>query len=988
MKKDEITGSFKTSSIDQLPEHKGEGRLFIHEKTGCEIYHLFNDDKENLFSFMFRTIPLNDRGVPHILEHSVLAGSKNFPVKDPFVQLLKSSMYTFLNAITYSDKTVYPGSTTVEADYFNLMAVYGDAVFFPLLRKETFMQEGVRIQKDSDGTYKYMGVVYNEMKGAYSDHNSILSEWSGRSLFPDTNYKYDSGGMPEDIKTLGYWEFMEFHKKNYHPSNCKIFLYGNIDSEKQLDFIDKNFLSFFDKQEKSASAKIQKHIPEPVYLEKYSLSDEGKGTTSIAINWLCADSTDPLELLSMEILGELLIGSSGSPLYLSIINSGLGEDLSPVSGIDNGMYQTMFSVGIRGTESSMRDEFVKLVNNSLVEIRDKGFDKDLVEGTLRLFEFSNREIKGGRPEGFKLMELCSKAWLYDKNPSLFLSFIPYMEKIRKTVLEDDKYFEKLLNRTLILNNHRSIVTVMPDNAKALISDNALVGNNIIQEADNDFLEFEKYQLCQDSVADISKIPVLKRSDIPKKIETIECEERYDNGLCTLLHGVHTAGITYTNLYYDISLLDEELKIYLPIFSRFLSETGLPGIPYYETAKMFALKTGGFYVYPEAGMSVFGTNLEFLTLHFKSLTEKYKEASDFVFDFIANADFDDLNRLKDILKETVNDLKARIIRRGSYIASLYASRDYTPALAKMEEWGGITQLLKLSDINPEDKKDVENLAQKLKKIKTIFSANKIISNITSEENSISDCYKNLLSYLPSVSREKDFESVFASGCYSCYTGGSDISKAQNSSKSTLLQKQSQTSIVVPSLVNFNSAVMSASRIGSSEAIYEKLLSKIIETGFLWENIRMKGGAYGVSASSNSMDGVFSFSSYRDSYIEETLKIFYESLNNISASAERVLNDDIILKSVINSVGKEIRPVSPEERGVINTLRKIYGLSDNLRQKNRDIMLATTAKNISDTANRLKAQYETASKCAIAGADSFKKYEKYFTQNKFQKIDLKI
>ncbi|MCL2792228.1 MAG: insulinase family protein [Spirochaetaceae bacterium] len=987
MKTDEITGSFRVSAIDQLPEHNGEGRLFTHIKTGCEIYHLFNEDKENLFSFIFRTIPLNSKGVPHILEHSVLSGSEKFPVKDPFVQLLKGSMHTFLNAITYPDKTIYPGATIVEADYFNLMSVYGDAVFFPLLRKETFLQEGVRIQKNSDGTYEYMGVVYNEMKGAYSDHNSILAEWSGRSLFPDTSYRYDSGGMPEEIKTLGYQEFIEFHKKNYHPSNCKIFLYGNIDSEKQLDFIDKKFLSFFDKQEKSASVKAQKYIPEPVYLEKYSLSDDGKGTTSITINWLCGDSTEPFELLSMEILGELLIGSSGSPLYLSINNSGLGEDLSPVSGMDNGMYQTMFSVGIRGTDSRKRDAFVDLVNNSLIEIRDKGFDKDLLEGTLRLFEFSNREIKGGRPEGLKLMELCSKAWLYDKDPALFLSFTPYMEKIRKTVLEDDRYFEKILNNALIQNNHRSIVTVMPDNAnQADISDNATLDIATKQEVDNDFSEFEKYQLCQDSAADIGKIPVLKKSDIPEKIETIECEEKYDNGLCTLLHGVHTAGITYTDLYYDTSLLDEELKIYLPIFSRFLRETGLPGIPYYETAKIFGLKTGGFYASPETGTTVYGNNLEFLTLHFKSLTEKYKEAAEFVFNFIINADFDDLGRLKDIFKETVNDFKARIIRRGNYIASLYASKNYTPSLAKMEEWGGITQLLKLTAINPEDKKDLEDLAQKLKKIKTIFSSSKVISNITSEENSISDCYKNLLFYLPSASNGKIGDPIFASGCYT----SANASKTADNTKSNHLQKelQSKTSIIVPALVNYNSAVMRASRIGSNEVVYEKLLSRIIETGFLWENIRMKGGAYGVSASSNSMEGVFSFSSYRDPHIEETQKIFYESLNSISASNGTILNDDIILKSVINSVGKEIRPVSPEEKGIVNALRKIYGVNDDLRQKNRDIMLAATTKNILDAANRLKAQYEAASRCVIAGSDPYKKYEKYFIQNKFEKIELEI
>ncbi|MCL2295051.1 MAG: insulinase family protein [Spirochaetes bacterium] len=972
MKTGEIIGNYRLDYVDQLAEHNGEGRFFTHLKTGCEIYHVFNDDKENLFSFMFRTIPANDKGVPHILEHAVLSGSRNFPVKDPFVQLLKSSMHTFLNAMTYPDKTLYPASSTVEADYFNLLSVYGDAVFFPFLRKETFMQEGVRIQKDSAGGYKYTGVVYNEMKGAYSDHNSILSEWSSRTLFPDTSYRFDSGGMPEDIKTLEYLEFLEFHKKNYHPSNCKIFLYGNIESEKQLDFIDKNFLSFFEKAEKNSSAKMQKHFSEPVYLEKYSFSEDAEGTTSITVNWLCGDTTEPFELLSLEILSQLLIGSSASPLYLSIINSGLGEDLSPVSGASADMRQAMFSVGLRGTESGKRDEFVNLVNNSLAEIKDKGFDKDLLEGTLRLFEFSNREIKGGRPEGLRLMERCSNTWLYDKAPSLFLSFTPYMEKIRKTVLEDNRYFEKFLESNLILNNHRSIVVVKPSNAlSSNVSDNAVLDDAAKQKADAELVGFEKYQLEQDSAADVANIPVLKKSDIPEKIEIIECEEKYSNGLHTLLHGIHTAGITYTDLFYDISMLDEELKIYLPIFSRFLKDTGLPGIPYYEVAKMFGLKTGGFSVYPDAGMSVGGESLELFTVRYKSLADRYEEAADFIFNFLTNADFDDQARLKDVLKETVNDLKAQIIRNGSYIASLYASKDYSPAMAKMEEWKGITQLLKLTAINPENKKDIENLADKLKEIKNVvFAGKKVVANITSGENSLSDCYKKLLSFFTSGNGDVS----------ACCGGSAELNRRESQEK-----RQSKTSIIVPTLVNYNCAVMRASRIGSSEAVYEKLLSRIIETGFLWENIRMKGGAYGVSASAASMEGIFTFSSYRDPYIEKTQKIFYESLSNLDAS---IVNDDILLKSVINSVGKEIRPAAPGEKGFVNTLRKIYGIDDILRQKNRDIMLTAEPKNISDTAKRLKTQFETASQCVIAGSDSLKKYEKYFAANKFQKIELKI
>ena len=970
MKIGETASNFRLQSIENLSEFRSEGRYFIHEKTGCQLYHLFNDNPENLFSFIFRTIPADNTGVAHIIEHSVLAGSEKFPLKDPFVQLLKSSMYTFLNAMTYPDKTVYPASSTVEADYFNLMTVYGDAVFFPLLREATFLQEGIRIERKEDGTYRHTGVVYNEMKGSYSDHTMVLAEWSGRSLFPDTCYRFDSGGVPADIKKLGYDDFRGFHQKYYHPANCMIFLYGNIDTERQLEFIESNFLSRFGKGEKSSAAALQKKMESPVYLEKYAHSEDGKGTTSITVNWLCGDSADPFETLKMDILSDLLIGSSGSPLYLSIIDSGLGEDLSPVSGLDASFRQMVFSGVIRGTLSDMRDSYERLLDKSLNDIHEKGFDKDLLEGTLRQFEFAHREIRGGRPEGLKLMDMCCHGWLHNFHPSKTIVFEPLMARIREEVKKDERYFEKLLYETLIDNRHRSIVTVVPDNGNGSSGQEEILSPEEAREkGEHDTAVFEAYNSSKDPEEDIAKIPVLSKNDIPVKVEIIDSVELKGKGLGAYLHSFYTAGITYTDIFYDISGMDESLKSYLPLFSRFVRECGLPGIPYYETARKLGLLTGGFFLSPESGMDVEGNFLEFLAVHYKSLSDIYPEATDFIHKLVFSGDFDDFSRLRDVLREALNDQKAMVVRRGNFIASAYASRNHTLSLKRLEQWSGISQLQFLQSLDPDSSSSLEKTALALKAIrKYLEKSGRVFVNLTSDESTLEKNYTTVSQYLPDTPDD------------------SVMSKIQKPAVPSMDNICSQSDcIIVPSLVNFNSAVARSSRTGSAEYVHEKLLSRIIETGYLWDKVRMEGGAYGVSASANGMEGVFSFSSYRDPHIAETFDTFLKSL--ASVTSER-LTAEALLKAVISGVGKEIRPLAPGEKGLLDTRRKIYGLDDSLRQEGRDLMLSAAPSDIVKAARLIESRFAGSSMCVVTGRENFSKYSSFFDSRRFRKTELNI
>ena len=965
MKIGESKYGFKFVSENNLDEYRSKGKRFIHEETGCDLYHVENESGENFFSFIFKTFPLGNKGTAHIIEHSVLAGSRSFPLKDPFIELLKSSMYTFLNAMTYPDKTVYPGASTVEADYFNLMKVYGDAVFFPLLKKETFMQEGIRFEKEGDEIVP-KGIVFNEMKGSYSDHNSVLAEWSYRSLFPDNNYKYDSGGMPDDIRKLTYEEFLDFHKIYYHPSNCRIFLYGSFDTEKQLEFIQNNFLKEF-----SSSVSLLPEIPlqkkiDPVSLVKTSHSEEGKGICSITLNWLCGDATDPVQSLEMELLTEILIGTSASPLYLEVVKSDLGGDLAPVSGVDTDLRQIVFSVGIRDTSPGREKEFEDLITAALEKAVNEGLDKNLVEGAVRTAEFVNREIKGGRPYGLFLMDMACQGWLHGKEPSHTLGFESFVKKVRERMENDSRYFEKMIEEKLLKNSHRSTVTVKPD------SDDRQDKKKYIPEIDPDRLAsdiklFEKYRNSRDSDEDIKKIPVLKKSDIPEKVLTIDYKKGRINSSDCYYHDFFTAGIVYTDLFYDIRGMDESLKMYIPLFARAMRETGLPGVPFYETARELALKTGGFFVFPETGKAFDSSINEYVIVRYKAVEDRFESASDLIFNILENADFDDHDRLKDIINELTSDFRASILRRGNYVVSLTASKKMSRSLKRQAGWAGADQVIFLSGLDTKDKTVVRETAEKLKKIKKwIIGKSSVTAGLTSDKSCFERNTEVLAKYLnnpPSCNPDPVFDNETA------------FSSEENSYEA----------LVIPSLVNFNASVIKASKTGSEDFIYEKLLTRIIDTGYLWEKVRMENGAYGVGAVVNGMEGVLSFSSYRDPSVKGTQEAFRDSLKYI---IDGNLTDDELFKAVLNCIGKEIKPLSPGEKGHVNIRRNLYSLTDEVRQKNRDIMLKAKTEDIIRAAERLYRNFNEVSRSSMCGNETLESYSDYFSSFKLTKTELPV
>ena len=414
-----INPAYEILSESELPEYRCNGTLFRHLKTGCELYHLASEDEENVFAFTFRTRPRDGTGVAHIVEHSVLCGSERFPVKDSFLVMARRSLATFMNAFTYPDKTVYPAASAVEADYFNLMDVYGDAVFFPRLTEDTFLQEAHRLEIDAEGRLDIKGVVYNEMRGDYSSSESLATTASYTSLFsPGHPYSFDSGGDPEEIPDLDYEGFKAFWASHYQPSNCRIFLYGNIDVGKQLDFLDSHFLSRFGQLAVDSDIPIQAPLVEPRRLEvPYPLAEGADSATSVIVNWLTVPVTDGAEALAMELLSQLLIGHDGAPLAKALRDSGLGEDLSPQCGLDTSFRQIIFSAGLRGTKRGDEAAIESLIVNSVQKAAADGFSAEALDAAMHGIAFANREIRRGMGAyGLRLFNRAARGWLHGAGP--------------------------------------------------------------------------------------------------------------------------------------------------------------------------------------------------------------------------------------------------------------------------------------------------------------------------------------------------------------------------------------------------------------------------------------------------------------------------------------------------------------------------------------------------------------------------------------------
>lgn len=956
----ETMHGFELVTVSELPEFRCRGLLFRHIETGCEVYHNSCDDRENLFAFAFKTLPSDSTGVSHILEHTVLCGSRRFPLKDPFLLLMKGSMNTFLNAFTFPDKTVYPASSTVPKDLFNIMKVYGDAVFFPLLRKEMFQQEGHRLQFNADGELELTGVVYNEMKGNYSTHDSIAGEWAYRGLLPDTPYWHDSGGDPAEIPELSFESFLAFHKTYYHPSNTRIYLYGNIPTEDYLEFLQEEFLQHFSGLDVQFPVARQPRWDFPQLLEKSYPSEPGEpvaGSSSVTMNWLLGPVTNAYDTLAAEVLTEVLLGTSGSPLQKAIVESDLGEDLSAPTGIETELAEVVFSVGIRGTDPEKKDDVEALILGELRRLVHDGLHPDMVLGAMRKVEFRHREIRGGGPFGLRLMRRSLRGWLHGAGPEKTLEFSPWFEKLKEELEKNPRYFETVINKWLVENPHRTTLIVKPDPELSVRERHALEEKMAALRKKLSPEESQRVRGEQDALValqetpdrpeDVANIPFLRKSDVPREVERIPFERATLGSVPVYTHEFFTNDVVYLDLAFDISGLPDELLYALPLFTDAITECGVPGIPYDQLALQLALHTGGFSAHLEANPRADDPSHlgSYLFFRLKALSSALPDAVGLVTRILTAADFSQSHRIIDLVQQLRNDFKSSVIPGGSSFVALRAATAFSPAAELEEKWRGLSQLLYLDTLDEES--HAADIAARLEAIRAeVLRVPRLSASVTASPEAREDAFhalRRITEALPQDGR------------------AGEAGPVPGAMLPGLPEHHGFEALHVPATVNYVGAALPGAAFGTPDHAAEVLLAHLLRTGYLWEQVRMKGGAYGASASTRGLERVFTFASYRDPNIVATLRAYRGALELF---AREVPDAESLELAVLALVGKELRPYSPGEKGAASFRRQLYRISDELRQSRRDMILSATPDALSESARRLLAAFEKRV-CSVMG-----------------------
>ncbi len=904
-----------------------------HLKTGAKVLHLHAFERENLYAVGFRTPPEDSTGLPHILEHSVLAGSEKYPLKDAFKELMRSTMQTFINAFTYPDKTVYPVASQIQTDFYNLARVYTDLVLRPRLLRETFLQEGHHLEFATPGDIQsdlvISGIVYNEMKGAYSSPDSLMYKDIQENLYPDTVYALDSGGHPDVIPQLTYGQFCDFHRRYYSPTNARFFFYGDIPTADHLAFLAE-MLEGFERVAVDSSIASQPLFSSPRRVGGFYPVDPDEPRekkTLVNLAWMLSENRDFETSLMLEILSGLLVGSAAAPLRRALIDSGLGEDMTPVSGIESDLKQLMFCAGLRNVQSADVPKFEKLVDDTLKTIVAEGFDRELIEGILHQVEFHGKEIsRGSYPYGITLMSNVFQTWLYDGDPLIGLDFARAIEDIRRRWAEDPQVFQKLTGRWLADNPHRLLAVMEPDpdlgrkNEEQFRAKMAAVKAGLseaaLKEIDEQAAGLRAYQSQADTPEVAATLPKLRLSDIPRQVETVPTERRMLGTVEALRHDLFTNGIVYVDLAFDLAHVSEDLQLYLPLLGKMLSGMGAAGLTYDEMAKRIALYMGGFGYDLSAGFSVDKENVwQKMIVSFKALYRNVPQAIDTVCDILTAGDLDNSARMRDLIAERKNNLQSSVVPSGHLFARRAAAAAVSLPAYRDEQWHGRTQLRFVQQQAANFAASGPALGEKFAALKSlVLTRSALTVNITADARGlglVEEHIVRLLDKLPS--------------------GGN----TQPSAGPALAPVCA--GIAVPTQVSYVARTLPAPAYTDPTAALLMLASRELSNSYLYKHIRVQGGAYGGMSSLDMTAGIFAFLSYRDPHIVETLSVFQDAQQYYS---EHDLAADDMEKAVISALGALDKPLDPAGRGYVAMIRHFARATDAMRQTFRERILSAT------------------------------------------------
>lgn len=951
---------------------KAKGTLLRHKKSGARIVLIENDDDNKVFSIAFRTPPEDSTGLPHILEHSVLCGSKEFPAKDPFVELVKGSLNTFLNAMTYPDKTVYPIASCNDQDFQNLMHVYMDAVFYPNIYEndKTFRQEGWSYElEDPDGELKYNGVVYNEMKGAFSSPDGVLDRMILNSLFPDTSYSNESGGDPDAIPSLTYEDFLNFHRKYYHPSNSYIYLYGDMDMEEKLQWLDEKYLSKFEKAEIDSEIRLQKPFDEPVEWKRYysiSGTESEEMNTYLSYNKVIGTSLDEKLYLAFSILDYALLSAPGAPLKKALTDAGIGHDI--VGSYDNGIYQPTFSVIAKNAEESQKEEFVRVIETTLEKIVKEGIDPDALTAGINYHEFRYREADfGNYPKGLMYGLQMFDSWLYDEeSPFIHIEALDTFAFLKEQV--GTSYYEELIQKYLLDNTHASIVIICPKKGLTAEAEQKLhqklqdykagLSKEEVEKLVQDTKDLRAYQEEPTPPEILEKIPVLKVSDISEDIAPIYNEEQKAGDIPCICHPINTNGIGYLTLIFDLRTLSEEEIPYAGLLQAVL---GIIDTEHYEYGKLFNeinRRTGGIETSLEMYTDVtkvkekeFRPTFEIKT---KAMYDQLPFALSMMEEILMRSVLTDEKRIKEILDMLKSRFQMKFLSAGHSSAVLRAM-SYSSPLARFKDMtNGIEYYETVSRITEHFEEEKERLMEMLQRIsRKVFRKDRMIVSYTGEAQSQEAVLQEIKKFSECLHTEEVEESSFQLTC---------VKKNEGFQTSSKVQYVAMAGNFIDAGAQYHGAL--------------QILKVIMGYEYLWQNIRVKGGAYGCMSSFNKL-GEGYFVSYRDPHLKNTLEIYKgvtEYLRNFDVS------DRDMTKFIIGTISNMDQPMTPAIKGDRSMNLYMNHVTEEMIRKERLEVLHATQQDIRNLADIVEKVLQADQICVIGNEDKIEQEKEIFTEVK--------
>lgn len=957
---DTISG-YRINKIIELPEIKSFFYELEHAPTGAKHIHISNEDSENTFSVAFKTVPTDSTGVAHILEHTVLCGSEKYPVRDPFFSMIKRSLNTFMNALTASDWTMYPFTTQNKKDYYNLMAVYLDSAFFPKIDRLSFKQEGHRLEFEPDGDsgapdkLTYKGVVYNEMKGAMSSPDQIMSRSILNAIYPDTTYSFNSGGDPEQIPKLTHEQLIEFHKHHYHPSNAFFYTYGNLPLRASLSFIEEKVLNHFSRIHPETDVLSQPHWNAPremTYYYPFDENDDSSKKSQVCLAWLTADIRDAFEVLSLTILEQVLLGNSGSPLRKALIDSGLGSTLSDGSGYDADNKDTMFACGLKDVDQSSAEAIEKIIFDTLTGLVKNGIDRQLVDSAIHQIEFHRKEVTNSPyPYGIKLLLRLSGDWFHHGDPTTSLKFDTLIDRLFEK-LEKGPFLEKQIEKYFINNLHRVRLLLLPDpdmakTEKKRVDKELRHVHKSLSESDIKRIHTDTHALTdlQNAKENLSCLPTLEIEDIAPDIQTVDETPGYEN-TDACCYELPTSGIFYLTSAFGLQPLTPELLPLVPFFCHALTLIGTKRHTYNEIAQLVDLYTGGMGLSINAGTDFSDTNkntcLPIMSFAAKCLSRNLLKMFELIDELLCEYDFSDLNRLKQLLLEYRSNMESSVVSSGHRYAISLASRTFSLTSALNEDWHGIHQLKVLKEITDDLTDDrLQTIADELKQIGTrLLKSNNLKIGLIGGKIDI----ENAIGYTDNLKKNLG-------------TGGNTGFKPPAVAFSNDPVREGWSTA---SAVSFVASVFQTNRITHEHAPALAVISKILRSMFLHREIREKGGAYGGFAAYQLENGLFCLASYRDPHIFNTLNV-YDAASDFIISGE--YTDEDIKEAILQVCADIDRPDTPNSGAGKSFYRKMTGLTDDTRKTFKTRLLDLNREKVLQVARHYFGAAQTVSAVAV-------------------------